>query len=201
MTSADTPPSPRALGPRERMVRSAMALICEQGVSNTGLRQVVDHAGAPRGSLQHYFPRGKEQLVQEALALAGRAASRSTRSPRGEEPARPSDVLLSMVTAWRAWLRESDYALGCPVVATVADASSSNARMHAAAEQAFAVWQESVEAALRETGVPARRAPGLASVTISALEGAIIMSRSRRSLQPLEAVLHELTPLLDDAAG
>src|SRR5436305_693067 len=76
MTTAAPPPAPAA-GPRERMVRSAMALVCRQGVSGTGLREVVAHAAAPRGSLQHYFPGGKEQLVGEALALAGATASRT----------------------------------------------------------------------------------------------------------------------------
>ena len=99
-----SPPHSPDLGPRERMVRSAMALICVQGVSGTGMRQVVEHAGAPRGSLQHYFPQGKEQLVKEALALAGRAASRSARPRDGGSPARPSDVLATMVGAWRTWL-------------------------------------------------------------------------------------------------
>src|SRR5947199_985099 len=107
--------SPAAPGPRERMVRSALALISTQGVSGTGLREVVAHAGAPRGSLQHYFPQGKEQLVREALALAGRTAVRTVEGTRGSggDP-RPSDVLTAMVDAWRRWLPESDYALGCP---------------------------------------------------------------------------------------
>src|SRR5881275_998710 len=76
--------SPTA-GPRERLVRSAMALMCTQGVSGTGLREVVAHAGAPRGSLQHYFPGGKEQLVREALTLAGRTAARTVARARADE--------------------------------------------------------------------------------------------------------------------
>jgi AcrR family transcriptional regulator len=196
-----SPPQSPDLGPRERMVRSAMALICVQGVSGTGMRQVVEHAGAPRGSLQHYFPRGKDQLVQEALALAGRAASRSARPRDGAEPARPSDVLATMVDAWRTWLVESDYALGCPVVATVADAASSNPAIRTATEEAFGAWQQEVAAALAEAGVPVGRTTALAGVLISALEGAIVLSRARRSLQPLDDVRTELAPLLDGAAG
>src|SRR3954470_7336839 len=114
-TMASESPSvqPGDAGPRERMVRSALALICVQGVSGTGLRGVVEHAAAPRGSLQHYFPEGKEQLIREALQLAGRRAARTAR-PRNGELRRPSDVLAAMVDAWRGWLTETDYALGCP---------------------------------------------------------------------------------------
>ena len=49
--------------PRERMVRSAAQLMRRKGVSGTGMREIVVDADAPRGSLQHYFPGGKEELV------------------------------------------------------------------------------------------------------------------------------------------
>lgn len=61
---------PRTYGPRERMVFSAAQLIRRDGVNATGMREVAAHAGAPRGSLQHYFPGGKEQLVNEAVTWA-----------------------------------------------------------------------------------------------------------------------------------
>lgn len=62
---------------RGRMVYGCAQLVRERGVSGTGLRDVVARAGAPRGSLQHYFPGGKEQLVREALGWsAGFAAAR-----------------------------------------------------------------------------------------------------------------------------
>jgi AcrR family transcriptional regulator len=183
-------------GPRERLVRSAMALICVQGVSGTGLRAVVQHAGAPRGSLQHYFPEGKDQLVREALELAGRRAARTARPRRGQLQ-RPVDVLEAMVDAWRGWLTETSFALGCPAVATVADAAAESDGLRAAVADTFRVWQAAVEDALVQTGVPASRAPTLAVLLISALEGAIVLSRSRRSLEPLSAVLQELRSLLD----
>ena len=69
----------RQHGPRERMVFSAAQLIRRRGVGNTGLRDVVDDAQAPRGSLQHYFPGGKEQLVNEAVELGGPLCERSDR--------------------------------------------------------------------------------------------------------------------------
>jgi AcrR family transcriptional regulator len=196
MATEATSVQPGEPGPRERMVRSAMALICVQGVSGTGLRSVVEHAGAPRGSLQHYFPEGKDQLVREALGLAGRRAARTAR-PRGGELSRPSDVLVAMVEAWRGWLTETDYALGCPAVATAADAAAGRAGLREAVADTFRVWQAAVEEALVETGVPRSRAPRLAILLISAVEGAIVLSRTRRSLAPLDAVLAELGPFLD----
>src|SRR5690348_3534239 len=53
--------------PRERMVRSAAVLIREHGLARTGMREIAEAADAPRGSLQHYFPDGKDQVVSEAI--------------------------------------------------------------------------------------------------------------------------------------
>jgi AcrR family transcriptional regulator len=185
-------------GPRERMVRSAMALICAQGVSGTGVREVVRHAEAPRGSLQHYFPRGKEQLVEEALALAGRTAARTAgRARDAGAPIRPADVLSAMVAPWRTWLTESDYAQGCPVLATVADAAVGSPGLRTAAERAFDEWQDSVEAVLREAGVAEERSRALAGTLVAGLEGAIVMARARRSLRPLDDLVEQLSPFLD----
>ena len=61
------------------MVRSAALLFRERGVGGTGMRDVVEHAEAPRGSLQHYFPGGKEQLLVEAMAWMAERAARPLR--------------------------------------------------------------------------------------------------------------------------
>ncbi len=66
----------RELPPRERMVRSAAQLIRRKGVSGTGMREIVTEADAPRGSLQHYFPGGKEELVSDALLWMGDVSAR-----------------------------------------------------------------------------------------------------------------------------
>ena len=104
-----------------------------------------------------------------------------------------------MVGAWRRWLADSDFAQGCPVVASVADVAVGSDGLRTATADAFARWQAGVEQALQEAGVPASRTPALATLLISALEGAIVMARSRRTLQPLDDVQRELTPMVEGA--
>src|ERR1700727_57477 len=55
--------------PRERMVRAAAALLSERGLSGTSFSEVIERSGAPRGSIYHHFPDGKEGLTAEAIAL------------------------------------------------------------------------------------------------------------------------------------
>jgi AcrR family transcriptional regulator len=191
----------RALTPRQRMVRSAAQLIRRQGVSATGVREIVLDADAPRGSLQHYFPGGKEQLVIEAVQwMGGLAARRVRRHLQDLEPPVPSALLAAIVDDWRLDLAGEGFAAGCPLMAAAADSAASRSEMRDVLRQLFDGWLEALGAALVDLGVPAGRAPGLATVVISALEGAIILCRVRCDLVPLDALVYELGPLLDSAA-
>ena len=57
---------------RAKMVAGAADLMSRRGVNATSLRDVVRHTNTPRGSLGHHFPRGKQQLIEDALMFAGK---------------------------------------------------------------------------------------------------------------------------------
>src|SRR3954453_16265016 len=61
---------------RQRMVRSAALLFREQGYSGTGFRDVIEHSGAPRGSIYHHFPGGKAELAAATVEWAGGVVER-----------------------------------------------------------------------------------------------------------------------------
>jgi AcrR family transcriptional regulator len=186
---------------RERMVFSAAQLIRTKGVSGTGMREVVAHAEAPRGSLQHYFPGGKEQLVDEAVAWAGSYVARRIRryADALEEPS-PGKLFAAMVGQWRDEFTTAGFDRGCPLVAATADTAAASERLRVAVSKAFEGWQAPLAEELRRMGVPAARSTSLALLMISALEGAIVLARAHLDLAPLDAVATELAPMLDAAA-
>ncbi len=55
---------------RSRLSASMLELIQTSGYSGTGLNAVIDHAGAPKGSVYFHFPDGKEGLGVAAVDLA-----------------------------------------------------------------------------------------------------------------------------------
>ncbi|MFE0818047.1 TetR/AcrR family transcriptional regulator [Streptomyces sp. NPDC058847] len=189
-------------GPRERMVFSAAQLIRRDGVEATGMRDVAAHAGAPRGSLQHYFPGGKEQLVGEALRWAGRyAAKRVDRFLAAMERPTPSGLFEAMVGQWTDEYDTAGFAAGCPVAAATVDCAGSSDATREAAADAFATWTRPVADALTGMGVPAARSEPLATLMISALEGAVVIARAERDVRALTTVARELGPLLDAAVA
>ncbi|QLJ06478.1 TetR/AcrR family transcriptional regulator [Streptomyces sp. NEAU-sy36] len=192
----------RQRGPRERMVFSAAQLIRRDGVKATGMREVAAHAGAPRGSLQHYFPGGKEQLVGEAVGWAGRyAGKRIARFVEGLAEPLPSALFAAMVAQWTDEYERDGFAAGCPVAAATVDCASLGDSTREAVAAAFTTWRTPLAEVLARMGVPADRAAALATLMISTLEGAILLARAEQDVRPLTTVVRELGPLLDAAVA
>lgn len=180
------------------MVFSAVQLIRAQGVAATGVREVVDHSRAPRGSFQHYFPGGKDQLVGEALLRSGEFAARwaaEYRNARGQRS--PAGLFAHMARWWKEELGSHDYQHGCPVMAAAGDLAGTGSAVNAVLGEAVDRWASAVVGELVALGVPRRRATRLATLMLSALEGAIMLARVRRDLEPLDTVVAELRPLLN----
>ena len=139
---------------RDRIVRSAAALVRERGVHGVGLRQIVAHADGPRGSLQRYFPGGKTQLITEALKLAGAGAGRHR--VRALEAATPADAIDAIFAPWRQVLVESNFTMGCPLAATVVDAGGED-RLRDEARALLEQWRDSIRDTLVKFGVQSQR--------------------------------------------
>ncbi|WP_233620500.1 TetR/AcrR family transcriptional regulator [Amycolatopsis sp. WAC 01416] len=183
---------------RERMIGGAIDLFRRRGVAATSLADIVAHSGAPRGSVYHYFPDGKTQLASEATEHAGRvmgAAISGLVNTKG-----PVAALDSFVAFYRDQLVSSEFTSGCPVVAGALGAGESDG-VRAAADAAFTSWEETLTAALWQQGLPTQRAGSLATLAISAIEGALVLARAQRSTRPLDRVGEELAALVGDLLG
>ena len=55
---------------RQKILETAADLFKSQGYHATGLNQIIKESGAPKGSIYHYFPGGKEELAIESIKLA-----------------------------------------------------------------------------------------------------------------------------------
>jgi AcrR family transcriptional regulator len=175
------------------MIVSAALLLREKGLTGTSFGDVIDHSGAPRGSIYHHFPNGKAQLVEEAVRYAGSYVAESIES---EDPV---EALRSFTKAWRKTLERSDFRAGCPVVAVAVEAHHEAPELATAAAGAFAQWQAALTSLLAGAGVEPERARRLATASVAAIEGAVVICRAQRDITPLDDVSAELETMLEAA--
>lgn len=178
---------------RERIVRSTRDLLQRRGVAGTTMIDVVAEAGASRGSLYHYFPGGRSEMVEDAVRGAVAEYSEGLEALRGLEP---SVAIPLIVDVWRSEAEASDYTAGCPVVAAALGGESEPTGRDLAGA-AFADWTAFIAEYFRECGVPETRSEPLAMLALSAVEGAVVLSLAQRSSAPLQRVTAELVRLIE----
>ncbi len=198
MTSPDPSPAPTKpeAEARRRMIRSATALFRERGIEGTSFSDVIEHSGAPRGSIYHHFPGGKAQLAEEATRYAGDYLAEGLAAAVSDDD--PVAAIGHFVAGWSEQARRTGFAAGCPVVAAALEGDRSpGARASAAA--AFGAWSQTLTDALERRGVDPSRARALGTLAIASVEGAIVLARAERSAEPLERVGAELERLYSEA--
>jgi AcrR family transcriptional regulator len=180
-------------GTRERMIVSTALLVRERGARATSIDDVLRHSGAPRGSVYHHFPGGREQLLREATDYAGRfVAGALERTPAGD----PVAALDAFLDGYRKDLVANDFRTGCPVVAVAVESRDGDSDLRAPAAAAFSRWQRLLADRFAAAGIHADRADDLALMAISAIEGALVLSRAHRDAAPLDSVRRQLRALL-----
>jgi TetR/AcrR family transcriptional repressor of lmrAB and yxaGH operons len=176
-----------------------LELIQVHGYAGTGLNAVLTHSGAPKGSLYFHFPEGKEQLGERAVGLA--ADHFETLIIGALESAGPQQsagkVAESVVALLSEFLEANDFAVGCPVSVVALEMGAESDRLRTACEQAYDRWITPVTDFLVARGHDRRSAGATASSVISMVEGAMIIARARRDVQPLRDAARTLRTLLD----
>jgi AcrR family transcriptional regulator len=175
------------------MIDGAVRLLARQGLQGTSFAEVLQATGTPRGSIYHHFPGGKDQLVAAALDWAGEDTVRVLSGLDGASPATIAGTYLAM---WRDLLEQSSATTGCAVAAvTVATRSD---EMLARAAGVFRSWRARLAELLAAGGHP--RPGAFAATLVAASEGAVVLSRAERSLEPFDAVAAFLIAEARDAS-
>jgi AcrR family transcriptional regulator len=182
-------------GPRQRMIASTALLMRERGARATSIDAVLEHSGAPRGSVYHHFPGGREQLLREATDYAGEyVARRLERAPVDD----PLAALDGLIDEYRATLLATDFRAGCPVVAVAVESAEDGPDLRDDVVGAFDRWRRTIARGLAAAGIADARADELAMHVVASFEGAVILSRAYRDLAPLENFRCEFHRLVDN---
>src|SRR5205814_8252112 len=114
---------------RRKMIESAATLLAMRGLQGAAFSDVLERSGAPRGSIYHHFPRGKDQLVEAAIELAGERALSVLETLHGSSPKAVTQAFLDL---WRAVLVRSELQAGCAGLAATVGSEPPDLPEHAA---------------------------------------------------------------------
>jgi TetR/AcrR family transcriptional repressor of lmrAB and yxaGH operons len=178
---------------RRRMIVTTSKLLERQGFHGTGLKQVLEEAGAPKGSMYFHFPGGKTQLAAEAIAAAADRVDRALRTHEGGTALAAVDGYVARMVEW---LEATDFQGGCPIATTALEVGASTPELGDACSAAFDRLTSRVAGWLEADGFDADRARDRSKLVYWAIEGALIFSKVDRSTEPLRRLRAELPRLI-----
>ena len=171
--------------PKEKTLSAAVKLFSQRGYHGTGLQDILEAGGAPRGSLYFHFPKGKEQ-IGEAAVLLGTEGVREFITDAAQTSGSVQAFLVKLARGMAANLERSGYREGCPVATTALETAAQSDVLGRAARTAFQTWEQEIKRALISFGMKANQADRTATAVLSQLEGALLLARTYRSLEPMQ---------------
>jgi TetR/AcrR family transcriptional repressor of lmrAB and yxaGH operons len=176
------------------MIDAAAALFRRQGYDATTWRQVTAASGAPAGSIGFLFPDGKEQLAAEVV----HEVSATTRALIDALLLRDDDPVVAIrrwIAASTRVLVDSDYTDGCPIATIALEMAHRSARIQSEIADGYRSWVADIADRLAPTHGP--DATDAAEVLLAAFEGALLLSRARRSTEPLDCLNRRIDDILN----
>lgn len=181
---------------KNRILDSSGELFRRQGYMGTGIKEILAEAGAPFGSLYHFFPGGKEELGAETIRRSGALYGLLLGEFVGPE--------VDLVEGMRAFfagaaktLEETDYADACPIATVALEISSTNEALREACADVFNAWIAGGTERFAMAGIPRQRARELVIQMLAALEGAFVLSRALRSTEPVGLAGNAVVALIE----
>jgi len=180
---------------RGAIVRAAAALFRRNGYAATGINEIAELSGAPKGSLYHYFPDGKDQIGEAAVRFAGKGVIATLEKLEHEHK-----TAAAMVQAYcrllAGWMAKSGFRDGCPISTTLLESAPQSAGIALAGREAFFGWRAVIARALEHDGFSRVEAWRLSTLAVSAIEGSLILSRVESSAEPIEDAGRSLAAVL-----
>ena len=176
---------------RERIVTAAAALMFEDGVSETTLEDVREAASVSSSQIYHYFA-DKDALIRAVIAY------QTQRIVGGQEPMLAKLDSIEGFRAWRDFLVDHQRQLGCrggcPLGSLGSELAETNPAARADVAAALIRWESGIRLGLHAMAGSGRLRQGadpskLATTTLAALQGALLLTQMQRDTTPLEVAL------------
>lgn len=187
MSRSSALPAKRPTNTRERFVSMTAKLMSRRGYAGVGLNEIVEKSGAPKGSLYHFFPNGKEQLAAAAVDWAA-GCFLQTLSDAIAQAGSAADAIGALAAQIAVWMEESGCKDGSPLTIVAVETGAFIESLRLACQRGYQAWSDALADQLRRDGKSAREASDLALWAVASLEGAIVLARTQKSAEPLRRV-------------
>ena len=184
---------------RDRLVEVAADRFWRQGFSATSLAQIANDADANGGSIYHFF-RSKERLVLAVLDHFDAMLEGAIFEPALGKYSDPVDRIFGVLEVYRAFLEETECAMGCPIGNMALEVSDGHPVVRQKVAAIFDRWCALIVDQLEQArqDLPADLDhKSLAMFVLTVMEGGLMQAKAQRDLAPFDASVAHLRRYFD----
>jgi TetR/AcrR family transcriptional regulator, transcriptional repressor for nem operon len=176
---------------REEIIRKGAELIHAQGFNATGLQQILQAAGIPKGSFYFYF-KSKEDFGLEIIDYFNAAISSIFTRYLSDKKIPPLKRLEKLFEFFEAAFQKSGYALGCPIGNLSLELADTNERLRVHLEGVIETRIKQIQLCLQEAkrdkSLPAHlNTADTARFIFHGFEGAVLHMKVVKNVEPIRA--------------
>ena len=181
---------------RQKILETASDLFKSQGYHATGLNQIIKESGAPKGSIYHYFPGGKEELAIESIKLAVRKVKENLINNLSLS-SDPLDSIKELLKKISDEFDPHNPYHGVSISMLAMETSLISEPLRNACLDAFKTWENIFYNKLIEGGFKPEEAEELGMTIHFLLEGAVALSLIRQDNKPFLIISRQICKLLN----
>ncbi|QIV82120.1 TetR/AcrR family transcriptional regulator [Mycolicibacterium frederiksbergense] len=175
-------------GTRDRILEATAELYRRQGMAATGLKQISGAARAPFGSIYHHFPGGKESITAEVIRSEGVRYGEFVGTQLAHTD--PATGIPQMFENAGKLMESQDYGEACSIETIALEVASTNELLRQESATVFEGWLGGIAAWFGQLDITEEQSRRLALITLTALEGAFVLCRTLRSVEPIVSAGH-----------
>lgn len=179
---------------KERILAVARELFQKQGYSATGITQILKIVGVPKGSLYHFFPGGKEELM---LATIDKTMS-DIQSYLDEVCLQNAPGVQRVKQILKDTLIDSQSNAVVPFALIALETAESNEAINQACQTAYTISLTVISKELIREGYDYQEAQSLARIIQCGIEGALVYGHTFKDSSYLQTTIVYLERLLSD---
>jgi TetR/AcrR family transcriptional regulator, transcriptional repressor for nem operon len=179
---------------REHLLEVGLERLRSTGYTATGVKEILDLAGVPKGSFYHYFP-SKEAFASEVFQLYATGELRRSERILGDRKVAPLKRLRQYFEELISVYGQSAAISGCLVGSMSLEVADHSQKLQMQLKAVYGFWQKGIADVLREAAergdLPKSTQPDkLAEFLLNSYEGALVRMKAEKSDKPLENFLH-----------
>jgi TetR/AcrR family transcriptional regulator, lmrAB and yxaGH operons repressor len=182
---------------RSRILAAAYRLLRKRGYHASGLTDILELAQAPKGSMYHHFPGGKEEIGVAVVEIIANDVLLIFSAP----PRVKTHQVMQVAGQQLLDVTERTKFEICAMFSSFVIEAQSSPKLAQAVANAYGRMLDALEQRLTSDGFARDQASDVAKIALALLEGGSLLSQAQRDLTAMRLAVAQVASLCKLASG